>query len=131
MYQHNQSMLSQEDMASTVLSDLKRVTREYATAATESSCPSIRSLFTNLLNSTLKMQGDLYQTMQQANMYSAASPALRQEIDKQLKQNQQIKQKTEQFLQQTTQTGGQFAQHVMPQQSHQAPTQPQQNPYYM
>lgn len=131
MYQNNQTMLPQEDMAYTILSDLKRVTREYATAATESSCPSIRSLFTNLLNSTLKMQGDLFQTMQHANMYSTASPALRQEIDKQLKQNQQTKQKTEQFLQQTSHTAGQFAQHVMPQQTHQAPVHSSQNPSYM
>ncbi|WP_337099646.1 spore coat protein [Paenibacillus sp. YIM B09110] len=101
MYQQqNQPFLSDEDMAYTVLSDLKRVVREYATAATEASCPDIRELFTKLLNSTLTMQGQVFQAMQQANMYSVASPALRQELDKQMKEYQQTKQKTQQFLQQ-------------------------------
>ncbi|KQO14667.1 spore coat protein [Paenibacillus algorifonticola] len=98
--QYAQSFLPEEDLAYTVLSDLKRVTREYATAATEAACPSIRQMFTNLLNSTLKMQGELYQVMQSQNMYNTASPVLRQEIDKQLKEYQQTQQKTSQFLQQ-------------------------------
>jgi spore coat protein CotF len=97
--------LPDEDMAYTILSDLKRVTREYATASTESVCPEIRQMFTQLLNNTLQMQGELYNVMQQNNMYSASSPALKQEIDKQFKQNQQTQQKTNQFVQQTQ--GGQ------------------------
>ncbi|OBR62893.1 coat protein F [Paenibacillus oryzae] len=96
----HQSLLSEEDLASTILSDLKRVVREYATAATESTCPDIRQLFTKLLNNTLNMQGQLFQVMQQSNMYNTASPALRQELDKQSKQYQQTIQKTKQFLQQ-------------------------------
>lgn len=95
-----QSFLSEEDLASTILSDLKRVVREYATAATESTCPDIRQLFTKLLNNTLNMQGQLFQAMQQSNMYNTASPALRQELDKQAQQYQQTAQKTKQFLQQ-------------------------------
>lgn len=99
--QQKQSVLSEEDLVSTILSDLKRVVREYATAATESTCPDIRQLFTKLMDSTLSMQGQLFQAMQQANMYNTSSPVLRQELDKQTKQYQQIKQKTAQFLQQT------------------------------
>ncbi|MHA7964411.1 spore coat protein [Paenibacillus sp. CAU 1782] len=95
-----QAFLTEEDLASTILSDLKRVVREYATAATESTCPDIRQLFTKLLNNTLNMQGQLFQAMQQSNMYNTASPALRQELDKQAKQYQQTAQKTKQFLQQ-------------------------------
>ncbi|CAM3408188.1 spore coat protein [Paenibacillus lupini] len=98
MYQ--QHHLPDEDLAYTVLSDLKRVVREYATAATESSCPEVRQMFTQLLNSTLKLQGNLFTTMQSANMYNTASPALRQEIDKQTKEYQQTQQKTSQYLQQ-------------------------------
>ncbi|GBF74777.1 spore coat protein [Paenibacillus sp. 598K] len=124
---YNQSLLPQEDMAYTILADLKRVTREYATAATESSCPNIRNLFTHLLNSTLKMQGQLYETMKQANMYSAASPALRQEIDKQLRQNQQTQQKTAQFLHQTSHSAG----YAQPAAQHHAPQQQGHNSYYM
>lgn len=96
----SQPFLPDEDLAYTVLADLKRVTREYATAATESSCPSVRQHFTQLMNTSLAMQGELYTAMSQQKMYNAASPALRQEIDKQLKSYQQTQQKTNQFVQQ-------------------------------
>ncbi|WP_336774512.1 spore coat protein [Paenibacillus sp. MMO-58] len=99
MYQQ-QHHLPDEDLAYTVLADLKRVVREYATAATESTCPEVRQMFTHLLNSTLKLQGNLFQAMQSQNMYSTASSALRQEIDKQTKEYQQTQQKTTQYLQQ-------------------------------
>ncbi|GLX67125.1 spore coat protein [Paenibacillus glycanilyticus] len=128
MYQQ-QHHLPDEDLAYTVLSDLKRVVREYATAATESTCPEVRQMFTQLLNSTLKLQGNLFQVMQQNNMYSTASSALRQEIDKQTKEYQQTQQKTSQYLQQRM--GGmqpsfpQYGQYQQPQQH-----QPHQ-PFYM
>lgn len=96
-----QPTLSDDDKVSAILSDLKRVTREYATAATESVCPEIRQMFTQLTNNTLTMQGELYNLMQQNNMYNASSPALKQELDKQFKQYQQTQQKTTQFVQQT------------------------------
>ncbi|QAY66626.1 spore coat protein [Paenibacillus protaetiae] len=132
--QHAQPNMPEKDMAYAVLSDLKRVVREYATAATEASCQQVRSMFTNLLNSTLKMQGDLYQAMQQQNMYSTSSPALRQELDKQYKQYQQDLQQTNQFLQQAT-TAGQQNQANLPNQAFyngqtNAHAQPNQ-PYYM
>ncbi|NBD23051.1 spore coat protein [Paenibacillus glycinis] len=94
--------LPEEDIANTILADLKRVTREYATAATESVCPQIRQMFTDLLNETLTMQGDLYTTLKQANLYNASSPVLQQEIDKQVVQYKQTQQKTVQFAQQST-----------------------------
>lgn len=132
--QYAQSFLPEEDLAYTVLSDLKRVTREYATGATEASCPSIRQMFTNLLNSTLKMQGELYQVMQSHNMYSTASPVLRQEIDKQIKEYQQTQQKTSQFLQQRMGSQSQ-AMHAgygqMAQQQQQHNQQNSHQPYYM
>ncbi|MFD1953672.1 spore coat protein [Paenibacillus thailandensis] len=99
--QHMQPIMPDADMAYTILADLKRVVGEYATATTESSCPTVRGMFTNLLNSTLKMQGDLYQAMQGQNMYSTSSPALRQSMDKEFKQYQQDIQQTNQYLQQT------------------------------
>ncbi|MDQ0061156.1 spore coat protein [Paenibacillus harenae] len=129
MYQQqNQPFLSDEDLAYTVLCDLKRVVREYATAATEASCPDIRELFTKLTNSTLTMQGQLFQAMQQANMYNTASPALRQELDKQMKQYQQTKQKTQQFLQQKT--GGQMSQSMYTPSVHQSQSNQFQQPNY-
>ncbi|MCM3746815.1 spore coat protein [Paenibacillus pasadenensis] len=92
--------LPDADWAYTVLSDLKRVVREYATAATESTCPDVRSMFTDLMNSSLKMQGDLYNAMQSANMYDTSSPVLRQEIQKQIGTYTQTQQQTQQFIQQ-------------------------------
>ncbi|WP_168122727.1 spore coat protein [Paenibacillus sp. HB172176] len=130
MYQQqSQSILSEEDWATTVLCDLKRVVREYATAATESTCPDIRQLFTKLLNNSLAMQGQLFQAMQQCNMYQPASPALKQELEKQAKQNKQTQQKTQQMLQQKL--GGQPQTMYTP--MHQQPqhAQPNHQPYYM
>jgi len=96
----NNPILPEADMAYTILSDLKRVTREYATAATESVCPDIRQMFTQLLDDTLKLQGELYTVMQSNNMYNASSPVIKPEVDKQLKQYQQTQQQTQQFVQQ-------------------------------
>lgn len=133
-----QYIMPEEDMAYTVLSDLKRVVREYATAATESSCQQIRGMFSHLMNDTLHMQGELFKVMEQSNMYSTASPVLRQEIDKQLQQNQQTLQKTQQHLQKLglggqAGMGGSFNPSFMQnQQSQQQPfTQNQQQQPYM
>ncbi|WP_239614895.1 spore coat protein [Cohnella mopanensis] len=115
----NKPTLTDEDMASTILSDLKRVTREYATAATECVCPDLRQMFTQLLNSTLTLQGELYTAMSQNNMYNASSPALKPEIDKQLKQYQQTQQKTSQFVQQA-----QMSQSAIPPNSATNPSMP-------
>ncbi|WEK55207.1 MAG: spore coat protein [Candidatus Cohnella colombiensis] len=101
-------MLSDEDMAYTILSDLKRVTREYATAATESVCTQTRQMFTTMLDDTLRMQGELFNAMNQNQMYNTASPALRQELDKQHKQYQQTQQQTNQFVEQCHASGGQM-----------------------
>ncbi|CAM3835389.1 spore coat protein [Cohnella lubricantis] len=104
MQQQQQQFLPDGDLAYTVLADLKRVTREYATAATESSCPVVRQQFTQLLNTSLAMQGELFTAMSQQQMYNTASPVIRQEIDKQMKQYQQTQQKTNQFVQQRKST---------------------------
>ncbi|RJE91181.1 spore coat protein [Paenibacillus sp. 1011MAR3C5] len=127
MNQQSQSILTEEDLASTVLSDLKRVVREYATAATESTCPDIRQLFTKLLDNTLKAQGQLFQALQQSNMYNTASPALRQELDKQAQQYKQTAQKTKQQLQQAL-GGAQQGTYFNP--IHQEQSGQQQQPYY-
>ncbi|MCQ6559632.1 spore coat protein [Paenibacillus mendelii] len=121
-----QTLLPDHDMAYTVLADLKRVVREYATAATESSCQQIRQMFTQLTNDTLRMQGDLYNVMQQQGMYSTASPALRQEVDKQLQQQQQTQQKAQQHLQQIGLAGGQQNQQFQAYQQPQSQQQYQQ-----
>jgi len=132
-----QALMPEEDMAYTVLADLKRVVREYATAATESSCPEIRGMFTQLLNNTLHMQEDLFNAMKAANMYSVSSPALRQDLTKQVQQNQQMIQKTEQHLKMLEQKNQSASQQMQqPSNQNQAYQQQQQTPpqngqYYM
>lgn len=98
--QQSGTFMQDQDLLYTILCDLKRVCREYTTAATESNCPNVRKMFTDLLNSTLQSQGRIYQLMSQLNMYNTSSPALRQEIDKQFQQYTQSGQKTNQFVQQ-------------------------------
>jgi len=94
------SFMPEQDLLYTILTDLKRTVREYVTAATEANCPSVRQMFTDLTNSTLRMQGDLYKLMQQQNMYTLPSPALQQDVNQTHKQNQQTQQKCQQFVNQ-------------------------------
>ncbi|WP_253735903.1 spore coat protein [Paenibacillus sp. FJAT-26967] len=98
--QQSSSVLKDQDLLYTILSDLKRVVREYATAATESNCPSIRQLFNQLTLDSLQLQGELYTFMKQNNMYNAASPALRQEIEKHIQSYHKSEQKTQQLVSQ-------------------------------
>ncbi len=98
MNANNQSILTEEDLASTVLCDLKRVVREYATAATESTCPTIRQMFTDLTNKALTMQGQLFTAMEQANMYQTSAGAPKQEITKQIQSYKSTNEKTKTWL---------------------------------
>lgn len=102
MQPHTQhrALLPDQDILYTLLADQKRVSREYCTAVTESNCQVVRGMFTELLHDTLSLQGQLYNQMQQQNMYNASSKAQRQEVDKQIQQYGQTQQKTQQFMQQ-------------------------------
>lgn len=95
-----QNLLPEKDWLYTVLCDLKRTVREYATAVTEASDDSLRKIFTDLLNSTLTMQGQVYTLMKQNNMYNASSPAQGQEIQKQIQTYQKSGQEAFQFAKQ-------------------------------
>ncbi len=103
--QNPAAFMPDEDLMNTILCDLKRTVREYATAATESACPAVRRVFNDMTMDTLRLQGDLYTHMSQLNMYPAPAKALRQDVDKQLQTAQQMQQQTGQFVQQKT---GQF-----------------------
>lgn len=96
----NGSFMPEADLAYTILADLKRTVREYTTATTESNCPTVRQMFTDLTNNTLKLQGELYSVMQQNNMYPAPGKALKMDVDKQIQAANQTKQQCEQFVQQ-------------------------------
>ncbi|MEI7026562.1 spore coat protein [Paenibacillus sp. y28] len=104
--QQPSAQLEEQDILYTVLCDLKRTAREYTTAATESNCSVVRQVFHQLLNSTLNMQEHVYQLMKQHQMYNTSSPALRQELDKQLQHYRQTEQQTMQLLQNKLQLGG-------------------------
>lgn len=90
--------LTEEDVATTLLCDLKRVVREYATAATESTCPNIRAMHTQLLNTALKSQGDLFNAMKQAQLYDQPLYASQSDIKKQVDAYKQTEQKLNAFL---------------------------------
>ncbi|MDR0268794.1 spore coat protein [Paenibacillus sp.] len=132
--QNNSAFMQDEDLLYTILADLKRTVREYTTATTESACPMVRQMFTQLTDDTLRMQGELYNLMSQLNMYSTSSSALRQDLDKQLKDAQNTQQQTRQFVQQKTSS---MNQNMGMNQSLEMANTPskqqeqQQNPYYM
>lgn len=100
MQQPNQqnNFMPDKDMMFTILTDLKRTVGEYTTATTEAACPAVRSMFTNLLNHSLQLQGDLYNYMQQNNMYDQPTAALQQDINKELQITQQMQQEAQQFF---------------------------------
>jgi hypothetical protein len=93
-----QPILPDEDKAYTLLADLKRVGQEYAVAAMEAACPVTRKMFIQLLNNTIRMQGELFSAMQEQNMYNVSSPAPLEHIDKQLKYYHQTQSKTWHFV---------------------------------
>lgn len=107
--QNSAAFMPDEDLMNTILCDLKRTVREYATAATESACPAVRRVFNDLTMDTLRLQGELYTKMSQLNMYPAPAKALRQDVDKQLQTAQQMQQQTGQFVQQKTGQTAAFA----------------------
>lgn len=92
------SFMPEKDMLYTILADLKRTSREYTIAVNEANCEVVRSMFMDLLNSTLTMQGHLYHVMKQNNMYSTPSKALQQEVSKQWTNSQQTEQQTTSFV---------------------------------
>ncbi|MFS0781096.1 spore coat protein [Bacillus sp. 1P06AnD] len=95
-----QAILSEEDLLYSILSDLKRTCREYTTAATESNCPSVRQQFQSLLQSSLTLQGNLYQFMSQNGMYNTSAPTLESDITTTSTQYSQTQMKTNQLVQQ-------------------------------
>lgn len=101
--QNGNTFLPEEDMLNTILNELKRTVREYTTATTESSCPTVRSMFTTLTSETLKMQGDMYQLIERNKQYPSPVPhAMKSDVDKQLQEMQKNYQKTREFTNQKT-----------------------------
>ncbi len=99
MAQQN-GILQDEDLLYTILADLKRTGREYTTATTESNCPSVRQQFQSLSESTLTLQGNLYNFMSDHGMYSTSAPTLESDITKQITQYTDTQTKANQLIQQ-------------------------------
>lgn len=87
--QHQHVPLQDGDLANSVLCELKRVAREYATACLEASNTDIRQLFEQLLHQTLHDQEHLYQTLSQLNLYGQPSSAPQQGLMKETQHHQQ------------------------------------------
>ncbi len=93
-------ILSDEDLLYTILADLKRTSREYTTATTESNCPVVRQHFQSLTQNSLTLQGKLYDFMSQNGFYSTPSPTLASSITKQMTEYEQTQMQTNQLIQQ-------------------------------
>lgn len=100
MYPNQTPVIPEKDLVYSILANEKRVGTEYTTATMESNCPTVRQMFTELLNDTLQIQGQLYQFMSNQGWYNTSSPALQREVQKQITQYGQFQQQTQQFLQQ-------------------------------
>ncbi|WP_433945828.1 spore coat protein [Paenibacillus sp. SN-8-1] len=102
---NNQVNLAEQDILNTILADLRRTAREYTTATTESSCPSVRQMFNQLTDGTLRLQGELYNLMQQNGSYQSPAKAPREEVDKLYQHASEAQQKSRQFAQMTSPQG--------------------------
>lgn len=101
--QNGASFLPEEDLLNTILNELKRTVSEYTTATTEAACPAVRNMFSNLTVETLKMQGEMYQLIEQQKQYAAPVPqAMKSDMDKQLQEMQNTVQQTRQLIGQKT-----------------------------
>lgn len=102
--------MEDKDLLYTIVADLKRTSREYLTAATESNCSAVRQMFTNLTNDSLRLQGEVFSLMQQQTQYEVPSKASQSELDKQVQASQKAQQTSRQFVTQKTgdnlQSGG-------------------------
>lgn len=94
--------MPEKDLLYTIVADLKRTSREYLTAATESNCSSVRQMFTDLTNDTLRLQGEVFTLMQQQTQYSLPSQAPRSELDKHVQASKKTQQESRQFVSEKT-----------------------------
>ncbi|MDP5275936.1 spore coat protein [Chengkuizengella axinellae] len=91
--------LPDKDMANIVLSELKRMSREYTTACLEAANPMVHQTFNQLLQKSLADQMQLFQLMNQQGMYNVTA-APTQEIQKEQQKFRQCGFETQQFMQQ-------------------------------
>jgi hypothetical protein len=95
-----QAHLQEQDLAHLILSELKRVAREYTTAVLEANNMQTRQTFQFLLQKTLHDQGILYEAIQQTVGYGDIPTAPQQEIQKELQKQSQSASQLYNFVQQ-------------------------------
>lgn len=104
--QHQQQQQQQhcpvtdQDLANVIISELKRVAREYATACLEANNSAIRRTFEHLLRKTLQDQEQLYNLMSRLNMYGTGRTASQAEIHQEQQKQSQSGMKLQQFMEQ-------------------------------
>jgi len=72
--------MQEQDLALVMLSEQKRIAKEYCTAITEANCPTIRRTLTQLLTDSLQCQEALFNTMKQLGWYQGETLAPTVEI---------------------------------------------------
>jgi spore coat protein CotF len=98
--QGQQVYLQDQDLAKIVLSELKRIGREYTIATQEATNPQIRQIFQALLQKTLQDQALVFQEIQQLGGYGEIPEAPQQDIHKELQKQSQTANKLQSFVQQ-------------------------------
>jgi spore coat protein CotF len=96
--QQRQVYLEDLDLANFVLSELKRIAREYTTAALESANPQIRHAFQSLVQKTLQDQAAVFQEIQKLGGYEI-QPAAQQQLQQELQKQSQSAAKLQSFVQ--------------------------------
>jgi spore coat protein CotF len=98
--QSMQAHLQEQDVAHLILSELKRMAREYTTAVLEANNMQTRQTFQFLLQKTIHDQGILYEVMQQTVGYGEIPTASQQDIQKELQKQSQSASQLYGFVQQ-------------------------------
>lgn len=81
--------LTEQDLFQSLLTQLKQGIGEYATAATEASCPIVRQTMVRFLNETMTEQADCFQVMSRQGWYGQLPMATRQDVQKAIADHRQ------------------------------------------
>jgi hypothetical protein len=102
--QANEQALQEQDWGKLLLGELKRVAREYTTAALEASHSSLCQTFQSLAQKTMQDQARLFSVLSQMNNgYSSIPMAHPQEIQQELQQRSQKAEQLQSLVQQCVQ----------------------------
>ncbi|TVY09375.1 spore coat protein [Paenibacillus cremeus] len=95
--------LQEQDAGNLVLNELKRVAREYTTAALEATHPAIRQTFATVTQHTLQDQAELFNVLSQMQGYGQIKMATQQEVQQELQQQLRKAEQLQNLVQQAVQ----------------------------